>query len=62
MYSALTVDQVRAVALRDGLVWVSWTFPGNHYVCAQPNSHLQDFLHTYNFTRRLKTLRGLTLL
>lgn len=34
MYSALTVDQVRAAALRDGLIWVGWTFPGNNYVCS----------------------------
>ena len=28
--------------------------------CAARRSHLNDFVSAYNFTRRLKTLRGLT--
>lgn len=33
MYSAITVTEVREAALRDGLRWVGWTFPGNTYDC-----------------------------
>lgn len=29
----MTVDEVRSAALRDGLTWVSWDFPGNNYDC-----------------------------
>jgi hypothetical protein len=32
-WTVISVDNVKAAALRDGLRWVDWNFPGNTYDC-----------------------------